>query len=320
MAEGGTGKGHRITVARSKTLMGVYESCPYNPILRQWDENGRLQCCGHGMPVETPEGDWYMVYLCNRSETARYALLGRETSMDPITWTADGWPIVNSLRGPSDLQKKPFPGKDWIPTESEEYFSPEEGFWGEWSTIRGFEPGTFVGEGGEILIQGNGRDLNTSDYTSLLLKHQKDFAFEMSCRVKVEETVAEASGDWDAGLTCYYDENSYLKLALANRCGKYGILAAEYVDDRYVSEEFLPLTEEAVRLAAECVNFKIVTEDLKRSLYYRLAGEEWIPAAVFEKTSYLSSEGLKKGKRFTGAAAGIYVNGTVKGRFINFKM
>ncbi|MGN0166823.1 MAG: hypothetical protein ACI4AB_02170, partial [Acetatifactor sp.] len=163
--------------------------------------------------------------------------------------------------------------------------------------------------------------LNTSDYNSLLLKHQQEFQFVMSCRVSVEgtdygeNTEKAVDADWDMGLTCYYDENSYLKLALCKRCGKYGILAAEYVDDRYVTEEFLEL--EGIPTEAE---LKIVTEDLTRSLYYKEQDGSWKQAAVFENTSYLSSEGLKKGKRFTGAAAGIYVNGAVKGYFTGFSM
>ena len=40
LAEGGTGPGHRISVARSRELMGIYELCPYNPILRQTDPDG----------------------------------------------------------------------------------------------------------------------------------------------------------------------------------------------------------------------------------------------------------------------------------------
>ena len=323
MAEGGTGMGHRITVARSKTLMGVYESCPYNPILRQWDEKKQLQCCGHGMPVETSQGDWYMVYLCNRMGTAGYAVLGRETALDPITWTSDGWPLVNSLRGPSDLQKKPetlsMVRNAKLPLP--ENFRPEEGIWQDWSTIRGFEPGVFSEEEGVMCLKGNGRDLNTMEYSSLLLKHQQEFRFEMRCKLSVEgntgtdENTKDRADDWDAGLTCYYDENSYLKLALCRKCGKPGILAAEYVDDRYVTEEFLPL--DIVQMKVE---FKIVTEDLRRSLYFREENGDWRQAAVLENTSYLSSEGLSKGKRFTGAAAGIYVNGSVKGYFSDFEM
>lgn len=338
MAEGGTGMGHRITVARSRALMGVYEACPYNPILRQWDEKRQLQCCGHGMPVETPEGDWYMVYLCNRPGFAGYAVLGRETALDPITWTADGWPLVNSLRGPSDLQRKPQCGNSaakgeagrkskWsgagTTAQEPDVIDPENGIWGDWSTIRGFVPGTFAGEGEEIRIRGNGIDLNTLDYNSVLLKHQREFCFEVSCRVAVEENADCA--DWDAGLTCYYDENSYLKLALCMRCGKLGVLAAEYVDDCYVTEKFLSLEEkEPAEMQQsgmkETAELRIVTENLKRSLYFKGKDGGWQLAAVFENTAYLSSEGLKKGKRFTGAAAGIYVNGNVAGCFWDFAM
>ncbi len=312
MAEGGTGMGHRISVARSRTLMGVYESCPYNPILRQWDEKRQIQCAGHGMPVDTPEGDWYMVYLCTRPGPAGYAVLGRETSLDPITWTADGWPIVNRLRGPSDLQRKPFPAaKKGMGKEAAAAGVGARGgcAWGEWSTIRGYTPGSFERAGEEILIHGNGKDLNGMDYSSLLLKHQEEFCFTLDCKVRMEG--GEEDGDWDAGLTCYYDENSYLKLGLCRQDGKYGILAGEYVDDGYVTKTILPLAE-----GTECVELRIVTEYLKRSLYFRQGRGEWTQAAVFGNTSYLSSEGLKKGKRFTGAAAGIYVNGRVTGRFI----
>lgn len=340
MAEGGTGMGHRITVARSKELMGVYESCPYNPILRRWDEKRLIQCCGHGMPVETPEGDWYMVYLCNRISTSGYAVLGRETSLDPITWTADGWPLVNSLQGPSELQKKPViaVGKadeaiqrtDTGETDgvAGRQGSTDMGIWREWRTVRGMTEGSYEKKGEELVIHGSGRDLNCLGYSTILVKPQREFCFEISGKVYIEDGQAageqaeagkaeawkaveeQADTDWDAGLACYYDENSYLKLALARRSGQVGILSAEYVDDRYVTEKFIPLKTEGRE-----AELKIVTEHLKRTLYFKQDGV-WKQAAVFENTSYLSSEGLKKGKRFTGATAGIYVNGCVTGRFI----
>ena len=48
-----------------------------------------------------------MVYLCGRKIGDGYSILGRETALDPISWTMDGWPIVNNLKGPSALQVKP---------------------------------------------------------------------------------------------------------------------------------------------------------------------------------------------------------------------
>ncbi|MCM1063062.1 MAG: family 43 glycosylhydrolase [Eubacterium sp.] len=320
MAEGGTGMGHRITVARSRELMGVYESCPYNPILRQWDDKRLIQCSGHGMPVETQDGDWYMVYLCNRISTSGYAMLGRETSLDPITWTADGWPLVNALQGPSELQKKPKLAcradndADAVEAscakteEAADVVGAAMGIWGEWMTVRGTEEGRYEKQDGDIVIHGNGLDLNNLEYDTILVRPQQEFCFGFGGKVSVDD-IQDVEKDWDAGLTCYYDENSYLKLALAYRSGQYGILSAEYVDDRYVTESFIPLEKETVE-----AEFKIVTEQLKRTLYYKCDGE-WTQTAVFEDTSYLSSEGLKKGKRFTGATAGIYVNGCVTARF-----
>lgn len=372
MAEGGTGMGHRISVARSKTLMGVYEPCPYNPILRQWDEERQLQCCGHGKPVQTPEGDWYMVYLCYRLGTSGYGFLGRETGMDPITWTADGWPVVNSLKGPSDLQRKPRVGKDVCvagkvrtpdglakSANRDRANNHETDVWGDWSTVRGADSDDFEISADKMVVHGDGRDLNTTGFGNLLVKPQPDFSFEVSCKVKFEcfniLPASESSAGmavcdsetWDAGLTCYYDENSYLKLALANREGKTGILAAEYVDDRYVTEKFVAFESDGENCAETlqqgkivknpaAVELRIVTEGLKRDCYYRpvqtadtnssvlvqsgMNNGDWNHVTTFESTAYLSSEGLSKGKRFTGAMAGIYVHGEISGIFIDFKI
>ena len=120
-AEGGTGPGHRITVARSRELFGVYTPCPYNPIMRQNDPEAGIQRCGHGKPVRTKDGRWYMVYLCGRTLEGKYSILGRETALDPITWTPDGWPLVNGLKGPSVLQISPFrrnSAADMLPSDN----------------------------------------------------------------------------------------------------------------------------------------------------------------------------------------------------------
>jgi beta-xylosidase len=53
---------------------------------------------GHGDFVETPQGDWYMVFLGIRPQNPRNASgqpqLNRETFMAPVTWE-DDWPVVN---------------------------------------------------------------------------------------------------------------------------------------------------------------------------------------------------------------------------------
>ena len=88
-----------------------------------------MQCCGHGKPVKTADGDWYMVYLCSRGLKGEngevYSIIGRETALDPITWTADGWPVVNKLKGPSCLQVKPKMTKPGESVLSDSLLTPE---------------------------------------------------------------------------------------------------------------------------------------------------------------------------------------------------
>ena len=314
MAEGGTGIGHRITVARSKSLMGTYESCPYNPIMRQWDETGQLQCCGHGMPVDTPEGDWYMVYLCLRPGESGYSMQGRETALDPITWTADGWPLVNRLMGPSDLQKKP----EISITDEKCGNSFNMGiFANDWMTVRGYEEGTFRRTENGIVLQGNGKDMNRLGYLPVYLQRQRESCFEAACKMKIlaENQNTGVMTDWDAGMTCYYDENSFLKLGIGRKSSQMGILVAEYVDDTYVTYRFEKTEEKEIDVLKQ-VELKIVTENLIRKLYYKISGDDWTLAATLENVTYLCSEGLSKGKRFTGAMWGVYVNGNAKAEFV----
>jgi xylan 1,4-beta-xylosidase len=51
-----------------------------------------MQKAGHGSVVETPDGEWYVAHLSARPlpGTLR-SVLGRETSLQKVRWTADGW-------------------------------------------------------------------------------------------------------------------------------------------------------------------------------------------------------------------------------------
>lgn len=312
MAEGGTGRGHRITVARSKTLMGVYEPSPYNPILRQLDEQGLIQCAGHGKPVQTAQGDWYMVYLCVRQPDGARGIMGRETALDPMSWTADGWPVVNRLQGPSLIQKKPD-----IAVKKQEKQStgaavfPTDQQWGDWCMPRGTGETVFGTDEFGFFLQGDGADLYQLQCRSLLLKRQEEEAFVMTCRMRTDFL----SAGMDCGLTCYYDENSYLKFGAVKDLDVDGIFVQEYVGDGYTKNCFVPQ-----KLSGQ-VYLKIEADRNRRTLSYRLTKtEEWHAVTVLTDIGYLCSEGVKKGKRFTGAMAGIYVHGMARIYFEEFQI
>ncbi|MES0836924.1 family 43 glycosylhydrolase [Nocardiopsis tropica] len=95
-ADGGTGYGHRVTAARSRNLAGPYERDPEGPLITAHDRPDLpLQKAGHGCLVDTPAGETYLAYLVARPLGRRGpCVLGRETALAPVTWTAQGWPRV----------------------------------------------------------------------------------------------------------------------------------------------------------------------------------------------------------------------------------
>src|SRR4051812_27085506 len=92
-AEGGTGWGHAVTMARSRRLGGPYELHPDVHVLTARDRpDATLQRAGHADFVETPAGEIYMVYLCGRPLRNRgRCTLGRETAIVRMQWDDDGW-------------------------------------------------------------------------------------------------------------------------------------------------------------------------------------------------------------------------------------
>jgi beta-xylosidase len=90
-AVGGTAgppTGHMVIAARSKSIHGPWENCPHNPIVRTTDLAEKWWSRGHATLFEGPGGDWWSVYHGYERD---FWTLGRQTLLDPVTWTADGW-------------------------------------------------------------------------------------------------------------------------------------------------------------------------------------------------------------------------------------
>ena len=312
LAEGGTGMGHRISVARSKTLMGNYEPCPYNPIMRQMDEGAAIQRCGHGKPVCTQNGEWYMVYLCGRMIGDGYSMLGRETALDPVSWTADGWPVVNGLKGPSVLQKKPdLP--EWLPKETasvsedgirsvaadaEQTMTAAAGWDKKWMTPRVPEPEGILFLPSGIRIKGSRFPLKDVAARNILLQRQTSFCF----RAETGLFIPKLADGQEAGLTCYYDENTWVCLALC-KADAYYIQVKEHIGEKDILHEKYMLSDDC---AGKKITLKVKTEYLRRLFTFCVEGQEETAAAELPDVFYLCDEGIRMGKRFTGAMTGIY--------------
>ncbi|MEN3613546.1 glycoside hydrolase family 43 protein [Plantactinospora sp. ZYX-F-223] len=98
IAEGGTERGHGISVARGPAPDGPFEPCPANPILSHRSTDHPVQNTGHGDLVRAADGSWWLVFLGVRARggTPGWHVLGRETFLAPVTWS-DGWPVVGPI-------------------------------------------------------------------------------------------------------------------------------------------------------------------------------------------------------------------------------
>ncbi|MEO6083936.1 MAG: glycoside hydrolase family 43 protein [Umezawaea sp.] len=98
IAEGGTERGHAVSIARGKSPNGPFEPCPANPILTHRGTNHPIQNTGHGDLVHGPDDSWWMVLLGARpgGGTPGWHVLGRETFLAPVSWV-DDWPVVGEL-------------------------------------------------------------------------------------------------------------------------------------------------------------------------------------------------------------------------------
>lgn len=99
IAEGGTERGHCVSIARGPAPHGPFTGNPANPILTHRSTPDPVQNTGHADLVERPDGSWAMVYLGvrPRGTTPGFHVNGRETFIAGIDWV-DGWPCVDESK------------------------------------------------------------------------------------------------------------------------------------------------------------------------------------------------------------------------------
>ena len=66
------------------------------------------------------------------------------------------------------------------------------------------------------------------------------------------------------------------------------------------------------------IHLRMVCEGLRRNCQYSFDGIHYETCKILEEVTYLSDEGLKVGKRFTGAMIGVYAYGNGEDLFVPF--
>ncbi|WP_077415975.1 glycoside hydrolase family 43 protein [Chryseobacterium sp. JV274] len=90
-AEGGTGGNHSEVIFMSDSPKGPYVPAGNNPILTQRyfpkDRREKVDWAGHADLVETPDGQYYGVFLAIRPNEKNRVNKGRETFILPVDWS-----------------------------------------------------------------------------------------------------------------------------------------------------------------------------------------------------------------------------------------
>lgn len=217
LAEGGTSYDHCVTVARARHFLGPYEPCPYNPVLRQNDPEAAIQKAGHGKLVETQNGEWWMVHLGGRKVNGKaYCPLGRETCLQPVQWREDGWFVVNELKGPAAEYTMPdLPVTSFEVPRSDDFNEERLGL--QWHFVRNPAPDAWsVTERPGWLRVRTGENCPGSTFArNAVLQREGHHAYEAWTRMEFEPQADHL----EAGLTCFYNTNCFIKLFMTMERG-----------------------------------------------------------------------------------------------------
>lgn len=157
-----------VTVFRSESPWGPFESCPSNPILTARDvDRPHLNTVGHADLFADIHGQYWAVFLCYRmSDSNKHHHLGRETGMAPIEWSEDGWPYMPSARKSPDILidcPDRIGPNEYLPTlvYEEDDFGVQTKLAPKWTFIREFfEDYSFSENPGYLTIHGKAETLS----------------------------------------------------------------------------------------------------------------------------------------------------------------
>jgi xylan 1,4-beta-xylosidase len=307
-AEGGTGWGHAMTMARSRSLTGPYELHPdkYFVTARHRPDSA-LQRAGHGDLVDTQAGDTYAVYLCGRPLPNRgRCVLGRETAIQKMVWGKDDWlrtldgTGVPTLESPAPaLPAAPFPA----PPVREDFDGGRLPLDFQW--LRSPYPDelfSLTARPGFLRLFGR-ETLGSLFRQSLVARRQQAHCYSVSTAMEFEPQHYQQA----AGLICYYNSAKfhYLHVSHDEEHGRH-VRVMSCTPDSPQADSFTPpirLPKGRIELRAE-IDFERL-----RFAYRVVSGDEggkwnWLPE-LFD-ASILSDEATAPGApNFTGAFVGM---------------
>lgn len=205
VAEGGTAgpaTSHMVISARSKSPFGPWENSPFNPIERTLNNSEKWCSKGHATLFEDAKGKWWILF--HAYENGFYNK-GRQTLLQPVEWTTDGW-----FKTPSGIQTDK-PIKKPSLEESKSTYSLNDNFDGNqlkphWKFFGEYDTKRFYFDDNDLVIKGKGS--STGDCSPMLCI-PSDHSYTADVEMVIE-------GDAIGGLVLFYN-SSYASGILADK-------------------------------------------------------------------------------------------------------
>jgi len=196
---------HMVIVARSRSIHGPWQDCPHNPIVRTKSADEPWWSRGHATVLEGPGGDWWMVY---HGYENGFRTLGRQTLLEPIEWTSDGW-----FRAAGGTLSMPLPKPQRGQASAAGFalsddFSTSK-FGVQWSF---FDPGPdemqrVRYQDGRLVLKGKGSSVADSSPLTVIVG---DRSYEAAVTLDVSEGA-------QAGLTLFYSQRGFCGVGFSTR-------------------------------------------------------------------------------------------------------
>ncbi|WP_341281039.1 glycoside hydrolase family 43 protein [Paenibacillus sp. FSL H8-0537] len=300
IAEGGTEYGHMVTAARSKKPYGPFEGCPHNPILTQRSTDNPIQATGHAELIQISEQEWWAVFLGIRPigyPAAHH--LGRETFGAPVTWTADGWPIIgDNGRAALELDAPNLPLSEQEPwQELDDFNEPELAL--HWNFLRNpSEASWSLSERpGWLKLQGSAHTLDDTESPAFVGRRQQHFKAKWSTLMAFQPQL----GGEEAGMTVLMNERFHYEIALVRLEGKNQVILRRRIGSLWKIEHSADYSDSIIRLGIEA-------NETHYTFSYSLPYGQTHVLGTGE-CAMLSKEAAGG---FTGVYAGLYATGNGK--------
>ena len=296
LAEGGTLYNHCTTVLRSKNLFGPYEEDPNNPVLTAvGQEDCLLERAGHSQIMQSSDGQWYMAHLCSRP-IEKCSILGRESSIQNIEWTDDGWFRLSSNRTGKPEIKFSVPAETSQNLDMSEHVDFRDGKipLSYMSLRQSFKTNGIKIANNKLRISG-GASVMSKYHQALIARRQQSFTCDFCAAMQFRPRHLNHV----AGLLVYYnyDNNYYLKMS---RDEKGDFLCVSSTINRKLTDTspvYLSTQNDVIFFKAE-----IRREEL--NFFYSADGEKYIRIGMSLDMKNISDERIE-GNGFTGSMLGV---------------